>query len=304
MSLLSEAVNAPTLVTPLYSVYQYTDGIYKVVKFKSQRPLYTAPRDKKVIKEESAAEPRKWASSVSRARRVILELALCNHWEYFCTFTLDKQKYDRFNLEKFYNDFSQFIRDQRKKTGCAYKYVFIPEMHEDGAWHIHGFMSGIPGLVSFKDLFDRGIPVPLYLVHNGYYEWSAYSAKFGFCSFGAIRNPISCGFYVTKYVGKGLEENQVPGRHLYRASLGLNRAQKFAEYFHDNPCLDYFLSNDYEFCKTGMTHEVDGLDWSAMLELTIDPAQVQPIKFDEYGLELTEADYYMDAVQTALEEFL
>ncbi len=41
-----------------------------------------------------------------------------------------------------------------------------------------------------------------------------------------------------------------------------------------------------------------------MLEITIDPAQVQLVNFDDYGSELTEADYYMDAVQMALEEFL
>ena len=59
----------------------------------------------------------------------IYELAACNPWDWFVTFTLDKNKYDRTNLPKFQKDLSQFIRDFRKKTGAQVKYMLIPEQH-------------------------------------------------------------------------------------------------------------------------------------------------------------------------------
>lgn len=115
-------------------------------------------------------------SSLARARRRILELALCNQWDYFCTFTLNP-KYDRHDLDKWYESFAQFVRDQRKKHGTDIRYVFVPETHKDGAWHIHGLVYGAPPLVNFRDRADAGEKLPRYLVENNFYSWPDYEKR-------------------------------------------------------------------------------------------------------------------------------
>ena len=97
-------------IRPDYNIYRYTDGIYKIVNFKSTMPRFAPP-----VRTEETKYDDKLVQSLSRARRVVLELAMCNDWAYFCTFTLDKTKYQREDLPKFHKDFSQWVRDQRKK---------------------------------------------------------------------------------------------------------------------------------------------------------------------------------------------
>lgn len=99
------------IVLPTYRIYRFKGSIYKLVKFKRTAPyVYHGQTKSKESKNEV-----KFDSSISRTKRLVLEKALCNDWEYFCTFTLSKEKYDRYKLDKFQKDFTQWIRDQRKK---------------------------------------------------------------------------------------------------------------------------------------------------------------------------------------------
>lgn len=66
-----------------HSVYRYTDQIYKVVQWYTVRGHFgPGPA------ENRKHYDKKLDSSVSRAKRVILEKALCNPWDWFCTFTI------------------------------------------------------------------------------------------------------------------------------------------------------------------------------------------------------------------------
>ena len=92
---------------------------------------------KGVSDSEVENNPFKFDSSLSRARSKFFELSYCNNWDYFITVTLDKNKYDRFNLEKFHKDFTTFLYEYKHRK---YKIAFliIPEKHLSGAWHFHG----------------------------------------------------------------------------------------------------------------------------------------------------------------------
>lgn len=261
---------------PSYRIYSYTDSIYKVVHFKSPRSIYCFEVDRS-RKGESTT---KFDSSISRARKNVLELALCNDWKWFATFTLDKEKYDRYDLDKYFKDFSQWIRDQRKYYGCDIRYLLVPEQHADGAWHIHGLLSDIPDLVSFKSLWDSGLNVPWKLVEGGYYNWSRYVDKFGNCSLGAINDPVAVSFYIVKYISKSFVDdsgNRV-GKHLYFCSKGLNRSSVHGEvYEYKVSELDAFCRNHYKFCDTGFTKTEDGLSWDfAMEHMEIQPLLPYP----------------------------
>ena len=280
--LLSEALlNPPKLVGPDYSIYLYRDGIYKVVKFKAPRQLIRPLRADKPKHDDPEFKP---DSSVSRAKRVVLELALCNDWKYFATFTLDRTKYDRFDLEVWKSDFTQWLRDQRKrlkKNGqdLDIKFLLVPEMHSDGAWHMHGLFSDLaPELVSFSVERNMGMNVPDNLVNNGFYDWPAYRKKFGFCSFGLLKNQVAAAFYVTKYISKDMVK--LVGKHSYIPSRGLNRASKHGEIYGDCFYLDRFLVNDYQFVKTGMTKVSDNLDFTFGMEFMDRPDLMDFFSYD------------------------
>ena len=259
----------PALVRADYSIYRYTDQIYKVIKFKST-VIPIGLRDHTKFEKHDSKLP----AALSRARKVVLELALCNTWEYFCTFTISKDKHDRYDLGNWHKKFTQWLRDLRKK-GYNIQYLLVPERHPtSGAWHMHGFLTGVSEmLVTFAEERKKGLKIPDKLVNGGFWDWPEYREKFGFCSFGFIRDRVAASFYVVKYLTKDLQSDSMDvGLHLYYASQGLNRSELHGEVFGNSSYLNEFLENDYEFCQTGMTKTKQGLDWSFALEyMTLEP---------------------------------
>ena len=310
--LLSHYVeNPPALVGPDYNIYRYTDQIYKVVKFKKPRNLISGPKKSK--QKNDGSEVEKLDAALSRARRSVLEYALCNDWKYFCTFTLDKTKYDRFNLDKWHKDFTQWIRDQRKKAKkngqvLDIPFLLVPELHENAAWHMHGLFGDIsPLLIPFHCLRQQGVNVPDKLVNGGYFNWTDYQNKFGFCSFGLIQNKVACGFYVSKYISKNLQDScQGYGLHLYYPSRGLNRASLHGGIYGDSGFLDSFLVNDYEWVKTGMTSLQHDLTWDFAMEY-MDNSSISPLEAFSFetmpDADIRRFEEYFEGVQTYLEGF-
>lgn len=300
MPSLQEYVDHPELlVGPKYRIHQYTNQIYKIVKFRDQKLRIVVPKDQHKHSEK------KLDSSLSRTRKTVLEYALCNDWAYFCTFTLDKSKYDRFDLLKFKKDLSQWLRDYRKKySGLNIKFVLLPEHHSDGAWHMHGLFSDIsPVLVSFESLFLAGKNVPFKLVQGGYFNWCDYEKKFGFCSFGSIRDKVACAFYITKYVTKSVRDMEnFLGKHTILASRGLCKSVLHGSVYDESVWLDSWLTHDYDFVKTGMTAVQDGLDWTFAYGLMYE-TQYAIEKIDFGLVEDLEVDAYYEAVQQVLDGF-
>lgn len=300
MSFTEFSANSDLLSGPSYRVHRYTDEIYKIVHFK--RPFSLVERTQE--RDRSAkGNTDKLDAAFSRARRVILEVALCNQWDWFCTFTLDKAKYDRYNLKLWYKDFSQWIRDQRKKTGKTIRYLLIPEMHQDGAWHMHGLFADIPDTVSFAELrFVHGWKVSDKLVSGCFRCWLDYHSKFGFCSLSALKNPVAAAFYMTEYISKSLQESNIGvGGHLYYCSHGLMRSSLHTEIYGETTYFSRWLTQKYEFIETGFTHVQDCLDWTFALQF----GKVEPLT-QAYAGDLIKVEGFFvpdDGEQLALEDF-
>lgn len=259
-----QRVCVPVGVDRDHTIYRYTDSIYKIVQFYELR--------KPVIRGDGEVKhyDHKLDCSLSRARKVVLEKALCNPWEYFCTFTIAKDKHDRKNLIAWRDKFTQFIRDQRKKfPGLAY--ILVPEQHGDGSWHAHGLFYGLPEseLKYFADMDAEGYRtaegrrLPKKLRFSAYMNWLPYMQRFGFCSFGKIKNQTAAAFYIVKYITKDSDRLvQDVGLHTYYCSRGLKGAEKHLAFYGRDPELDKFLVNEYQYCRTGMTHLKDHCDWT------------------------------------------
>ncbi|MEL7656880.1 MAG: hypothetical protein AAGU75_13350, partial [Bacillota bacterium] len=116
-------------VLPTYSIKQMNDTTYTVTKFKRSDFPYLHLRN-----EEQKENDTKLDNNLSRARSMIKQYGLCNEWDYFATFTLDKDKYDRHDLQKFRADLMEFMRYQRKKyrklTDKRLSFVLVPEQHK------------------------------------------------------------------------------------------------------------------------------------------------------------------------------
>lgn len=167
-------------------------------------------------------------NNLCRAKSNVLALGLCNPWEYFVTFTLDKAKYDRTDLDKWRADFTRWIRHQRERSDLNIQYLLIPELHKDGtSWHMHGFITGI-AWDSLEEFIPGKHPSSLctgeYRWHKGIHE------KFGFNSFALVENPEAAAKYALKYVTKSMAERKdALGAHLYYCSRGLKRPELIQE---------------------------------------------------------------------------
>ncbi len=236
-------------ISPVYTIHRYGEDIYKVVAFKR-----SADPDKVFIRDrEDNHNEVKLDSNFSRARSMVLQYALCNPWEYFFTGTLDREKFNRYDLDPFQSKLSQFIRDKRKAYSAKFQMLLVPERHKDGAWHIHGLVHGLP-----EDVLCAFVPpAPRQLIEGGFLNWPDYMRKFGFCSLAPIRNPIATAYYISKYVSKDLARREGDlGKHLYFHSRPLKRAEKASDIYLYNPGLENLCTHEYDFCKVGMVQDV------------------------------------------------
>lgn len=201
---------------------------------------------------EKSTPDTKLDNNFVRARSRVKELALCNDWQYFFTFTLDESKYDRYDLKPFQRDLSRFIRNFSRRLEAPVKYLLIPEQHKDGAWHMHGLIMGLP-----KRFLTPN--------SNGYQEWADYSKRFGFCSVDPIRDRTKCASYISKYISKQMAQRaEAKGEHLFYCSQKLSGMEiisrgilaqtptDFEEWYSGDWCKVKWLESEPEH------HEFDG----------------------------------------------
>lgn len=193
-------------------------------------------RAKKREKEQpkGGSEEERLRSSISRAKARVNELALCNEFEYFCTFTQSDELRNRFDLKAFRKDFAMFVRNENRRREKKIKYLLVPERHKDGAWHMHGLLMGLTS----DDLYPN---------EYGYLDWARYRRKFGFFSCSRIFDREATASYVTKYISKDMAtENREAFGHLFFASQGLKGREVVPwDYLQRCPKTDFGFENEY-----------------------------------------------------------
>lgn len=164
---------------------------------------------------KNTANEQKLDNNIARAKTRVQELVLCNPWDYWCTFTISPEKYDRHDLKLYHKHLAEFLHNYNRRCSESekVKYLLIPEMHKDGAWHMHGFIKGIR-----KE--------DLYVNSYGYLTWKQYEQKFGFISMSAIKDIDKASSYMMKYMTKDITNTVSElGAHTYYCSNGLQKAE-------------------------------------------------------------------------------
>lgn len=233
---------------PKTYLYQYTDNYYRVVKCKAVREkgFEEIKRKSDKIKTEKEEIER---ISLSRTRRNIRELSLCNNFEYFVTLTLNKNICDRYDVDIAQETLRNVLHNYQriaKRKGQVFKYLLICEKHKDGAFHFHGFM--------------RGLSDDVYINDNNYISIKYFDQNLGFNSVSRIIDYIKCCNYICKYITKDCVRNK--SRQIYICSRGLKKATKTELTNFNGKYFDY--SND--FCSI-KDFELDKMSKDFILEI-------------------------------------
>lgn len=153
---------------------------------------------------------RKKHSLVSSFNRTVNELykisRQCN-WQYFITLTYDGAKVDRYDFDLCMKKANNWFRNQHKRYSPDLQYMFVPEQHKDGAWHVHGLLARV-GNMSFV---DSGKKV------NGKIIYNLDGWKLGFSTAMKVYDTKGVSTYITKYITKELCEVTKGKRRYYRS---------------------------------------------------------------------------------------
>ena len=237
----------------VFVVKKYGEHLVKIIQMESCRKSGFEELTEKPKKGTQNTE--KLSNNITRAKTTIREYALCNKWDFWCTFTINPKKYNRYHLNEYIKDFTEFIHNYNRRKEDKCRYLFIPEQHKDGAWHIHGFISGIAETDIYTNKF-------------GYFAWKQYEEKFGFISMTKLDNDIDkLASYCLKYMSKDLEKSVKDlNAHLYYCSKGLQKAEVLYK-GHAELHAEWDWVHPDGFCKI-KSIDLRGMDISEILEIT------------------------------------
>ena len=227
------AFNYRDFMVPAYQqnvsfLSKYGDSHHRLTTIKNCR-VSGVELPPKEYTQKNTINDTKLDNNIQRARSTIVELGFCNEWDLFVTLTISPEKHNRQALKDFKKKLNSFKKDMERRHGVRFAYLLIPEQHQDGAWHMHGFIKGLtPENLRLMSLDEK---LPYHIrdkLQNGeeVYDWPAYRQRFGYCTLEPIRNTEAATRYISKYITKDMGRTVTElGGHLYYASKGLKRRE-------------------------------------------------------------------------------
>lgn len=175
----------------------------------------------KSLKNDNRSENR--TDNIKRACDKVFDIAYSNDFEYFVTFTLNRQKINRYDVSEITTKLNKWLSNKVCRNNL--KYIIVPEFHKDKAIHFHGLYSGDLNEVESGLFYKDGRAI-----------YNCLSWPFGFTR--ALRlngSKYSICSYITKYITK--DTKKIFGRY-YLSGGKINR------------CVDTeYLNKDYEISK-------------------------------------------------------
>lgn len=194
-SLADISSNARVKEYPSATVLQVANAaIFRSPGFEPRTRTYDVPPKGKAKDPERAL-----ASSRARAKSAIRDIALCNSFDYFFTWTLSQEIVDRYDPDAVGKKVRNFLKNASYRKG--FSYVCVPELHQDGAIHFHGLCKlgkvavcrATNSRTGSELSTDRGQPI---------YNMLDWTLGFSTCIPLDENYERTCN-YVTKYISKG-----------------------------------------------------------------------------------------------------
>ena len=205
-------VNEKTGVGKFYPRFDDREVVYNPFTEKIQR-VYTV--------DDEIAEKKKKLDNLSRSFRrtrsaLYMYARQCN-WEYFITLTYSPDKIEnRYDYSLCIKKVRKWIDHCRTRKASDLLYLFVPEQHKDGAWHIHGLLCNTAGL-TFTDSGKR---------YDGKIVYNLDDWKLGFSTATKVTDTYKVSNYITKYITKDLCA-VTPGKQRYFVSKSIPKPKTF-----------------------------------------------------------------------------
>lgn len=199
-------------------VRTYLDGEKKVIV--ASRPVFIE-KGNELQKQHSdifIPKPKNMQNStrddsVRRAKSKVEDIARENSFDFFVTITIDPKRIDSKSPKEVYKAVSVFCSNLVQRYN--FKYLLVPELHKNGAIHLHGFFkgniklvdSGTVKVVGFEkpmkiQTADRkGIPQEQRQTVYNLPQW-----PYGFTTAYRITDNMKCINYVLKYITKDVSK--------------------------------------------------------------------------------------------------
>lgn len=171
------------------------------------------------LEREEEEEQRRHEDSVKRAMRrarvQVRDYCLCTDMKYFCTFTLDQEKINRYDIKAITKKLNKWLSNQVERKGLAY--VMVPELHKDGAVHFHGLITDSLEIEDSGTVIPRNEKRPRkprnerqragWLRDGGRIVYNLPDWPYGFTTALQLEgNYEQAVNYVCKYISKGLRD--------------------------------------------------------------------------------------------------
>lgn len=193
-------------------IKEYPNGdktltVYKNAIFAKNEPISTPTfSTEKMMKTDDEIQVDKMRQ-IWKVKTKIKDYVLCNDFDCFWTLTFSEKRYD---YDLAFDKMGKWLAKMRRKYG-KFNYIFIPELHKDGAIHFHGVTGYFKGHLTFSGVMHKKAKV-----------FNCDDWLFGFTTITRMRNKKKCATYVTKYFTKEMQNSIVgKGKKKYWLSMGL-----------------------------------------------------------------------------------
>ena len=127
--------NARLKSYPVCSTLQVANtAMFRESGWEPQKRTYTVP-----AKGHGKDQARALEVSRARARGAVRDIALCNPFTHFFTWTLDAKLVNRYDESEVKKKLENTLRNLVRRKN--FRYVCVPERHKDGALHFHGLCT-------------------------------------------------------------------------------------------------------------------------------------------------------------------
>lgn len=218
----------------MFILYNFNNsGFYRLVELKNTTSLSKSQAKKQI----STSTEKTYYNNISRSKKSVKELALCNDFNFFVTITI-KNDYNRYNVDNAFYFLQKFCKKYKRKFS-SFSYLFIAEYHKNGAIHFHG-LCNLPFEAIQLDLYRRTIKNQK--DDRFYHTFSSLIFdNFGRNTFDYITSKYKISSYILKYITKDCI--RTTSHRLYTCSRGLIHADK--TYYSNEKLKDIFNNKKY-----------------------------------------------------------